>query len=65
EQAAAQLRRLLPSDAVIGPAPGFFARLHRRYRWQVLARCDAPPTLLTQLELPEGCTVDVDPASVL
>ena len=37
----------------------------RRYRWQVIARCDNPAALLPQLHLPKMCLVDVDPFSVL
>ncbi len=62
---AGQLRQMLPAEDVIGPAPAFFARLHRQYRWQVIARCDQPQALLARLSLPESCVVDVDPASVL
>ena len=55
---------------VIGPSPGFPARIRGRYRWQVLLR--VPPTpavhmsqLLVSLTVPPTWAVDVDPVTLV
>ncbi len=70
EQMAERLRKALassglPAANLIGPAPPFFARLRGRYRWQILVRHPAPPTLLRSVQIPAGWRVEVDPVSVL
>jgi primosomal protein N' (replication factor Y) len=65
EALAAAVRRSAHQVGVIGPAPAYFARRQRRYRWQVLVRTPDPRALLADLEVPADFLVDVDPASVL
>ncbi len=66
EHIARQLRqRLTDPAALIGPAPAYFGRRQNQFRWQLIARTDSPSALLSRLDLPRGCVVDVDPLSVL
>lgn len=55
----------LPASNLLGPAPPFFARLRGRFRWQILLRHPDPPALLTDVHIPDGWHVEVDPVSVL
>lgn len=50
---------------VVGPAPCFFAKSNDIYRWQVIVRGPDPASLLRLLRLPEGCRIEMDPASLL
>jgi primosomal protein N' (replication factor Y) len=65
EALAAAVQRSTHQAGVIGPAPAYFARRQRRYRWQVLVRTFDPRALLAGLEAASGFLVDVDPVSVL
>ncbi len=59
--------RLAPgsaSDQLIGPAPAFYRRVRRLYRWQILLRHDDPTAVIPET-LPEMWSVDVDPVSLL
>jgi primosomal protein N' (replication factor Y) len=49
----------------IGPAPAFIHRLRGRYRWQIIVRGLDPSSFLSQLELPRGWTVDIDPVGLV
>ncbi|MFC1860681.1 primosomal protein N' [Chloroflexota bacterium] len=49
----------------IGPAPAFIHRLRGRFRWQLIVRGSAPSLFLSQIPIPRGWTVDIDPASLL
>jgi len=61
-----QLRQVLAQpSSLIGPAPAYFARRNKRFRWHIIARTDSPRTLLAKLDIPSGCFVDVDPTSLL
>nr|MCU0514615.1 primosomal protein N' [Anaerolineae bacterium] len=63
-----QARLHLPAagdSALIGPAPCFFTRVDRHYRWQVLLRSPDPLPLLRDLPLRPGWTLDIDPLEVL
>jgi primosomal protein N' (replication factor Y) len=67
---SATLRRALageglPVTDLLGPAPPFFARLRKRYRWQILLRHPDPPAFLRDIHIPLGWHVEVDPVSVL
>ena len=55
---------------VVGPAPGYPARVRGRWRWHVVLR--VPPTpatdvpgLLASLPVPPSWTVDVDPVTLV
>ncbi|MBK8835378.1 MAG: primosomal protein N' [Anaerolineae bacterium] len=66
EMVARLLRRACatPED-VMGPAPAYFGRRNRLFRWQVIARTQSPRDVLAGLDLPPDAIVDVDPISVL
>ncbi|MDY6846611.1 MAG: primosomal protein N' [Chloroflexota bacterium] len=49
---------------IIGPAPCFFQRLSRRYRWQIVLRGDDPAGFVRDRQLPDWM-VEVDPSSLL
>ena len=60
-RAAAQGR----TDIVVnGPAPGLPPRVRGRYRWRLLLRGRGLPEFLDDVDFPNGCTVDIDPAHV-
>ncbi|MBX3048108.1 MAG: primosomal protein N' [Anaerolineales bacterium] len=52
------------STQMTGPAPCFFARRNREYRWHILLRGPDPASLLRQ-RLPAGWRVEVNPPNVL
>jgi primosomal protein N' (replication factor Y) len=58
-------QRGLPSLDLIGPAPAFFHRVRGGYRYQIILRGQDPHALISDLALPLGWRVDVDPVSVL
>ncbi len=60
-----QERLGVPNLDILGPAPAFVPRVRGRWRWNVILRGDEPSSLLREMPLPRGWTVDVDPISVL
>lgn len=68
EQTAEALRAALGDDTaheVIGPAPAFFTRVARRYRWHVLVRGPNPSAWLSAVTLRDGTYIDIDPLELL
>jgi primosomal protein N' (replication factor Y) len=51
--------------SVIGPVPTFAFRARGRYRWQLFLRGPDPTRMLSQLTLPRGWTIDVDPVGIV
>ena len=51
--------------SVIGPVPTFAFRARGRYRWQLFLRGPDPTRMLSQLTLPRGWTIDVDPVGMI
>jgi len=47
--------------SLIGPAPAFIHRLRGRFRWQLILRGSEPAALLSELTIPQGWAVDIDP----
>lgn len=47
--------------SLIGPAPAFIHRLRGRFRWQLILRGSEPSAFLSQIPIPQGWTVDIDP----
>jgi len=47
--------------SVIGPAPAFIHKLRGRFRWQLILRGSEPSAFLSQIPVPQGWTIDVDP----
>jgi primosomal protein N' (replication factor Y) len=73
QQEAQKLHRLLsherdarglPSTDLLGPSPAFAQRVRGRYRWQIVIRSPDPTQLLSDLSLPQGWIVDIDPVSL-
>jgi primosomal protein N' (replication factor Y) len=50
---------------VLGPAPCFARRVRGAYRWQVVVRAHSLTTLLDDILVRPGWSVDVDPTSLL
>jgi primosomal protein N' (replication factor Y) (superfamily II helicase) len=50
--------------STIGPVPAFAVRTRGRYRWQLFLRGPDPTPLLSDVALPRGWTVDVDPVGM-
>jgi primosomal protein N' (replication factor Y) len=51
--------------SLIGPVPAFASRVRGRYRWQIILRGSDPAQALSEITLPQGWTVDVDPVGVV
>jgi primosomal protein N' (replication factor Y) len=51
--------------SVIGPVPTFAFRTRGRYRWQLFLRGPDSTRMLSQLTLPRGWTIDVDPVGIV
>ena len=50
---------------IIGPVPVFAFRARGRYRWQLFLRGSDLTRMLSQLTLPWGWTIDVDPVGIV
>ena len=50
--------------SLIGPAPAFIHRLRGRFRWQLILRGAELSAFLSQIAIPQGWTVDVDPVGL-
>jgi primosomal protein N' (replication factor Y) len=55
----------IPDVTLTGPAPCFFRRVRGKYRWHIIVRGAQPASVLSDLSLPLGWRVDVDPISTL
>jgi primosomal protein N' (replication factor Y) len=55
----------LPDVALFGPSPTFTQRVRGRFRWQIIVRSPNPLPLLSQLVLPRGWSVDIDPVGLV
>jgi len=51
--------------SLIGPVPAFASRARGRYRWQLFLRGPNPTRILSQVSLPQGWTIDVDPVGMV
>jgi primosomal protein N' (replication factor Y) len=70
EQLSQRLRSVIWAEelqdvSVIGPAPAFFSKIDRQYRWHVLVRAPDPAAVIRQLGPLSGVYVDVDAVDVL
>jgi len=74
QREAERMKRLLSGEidsrgiadlSIIGPAPAFIHRLRGRFRWQLVLRGTEPSALLSQIPIPQGWTVDIDPVTLL
>ena len=50
---------------VIGPVPAFAYRARGKYRWQLFLRGPDSTRILSQVTLPRGWTIDVDPVGMI
>jgi len=60
-----QARESIIDFSVIGPVPTFAFRARDRYRWQLFLRGPDSTRMLSQLTLPRGWTIDVDPVGTI
>ena len=51
--------------SLIGPAPAFIHKLRGRFRWQLILRGSALSAFLSQIPIPQGWTVDIDPVGLV
>jgi primosomal protein N' (replication factor Y) len=58
-------RKHMADFNVIGPVPTFAFRVRGRYRWQLFLRGPDSVRVLSQLALPRGWTIDVDPVGMV
>lgn len=58
-------REEVPDWNLIGPIPAFASRVRGRYRWQIIIRGSNPVQALSDITLPQGWTVDVDPVGMV
>jgi len=74
QREAERMKRLLIEErdskgianlSLIGPAPAFIHRLRGRFRWQLILRGAEPSAFLSQIPIPQGWTVDIDPVSLV
>ena len=70
ETGARRVRQLLQKHdlsgtSLIGPAPCFFTRIDRHYRWHLLLRGPNPAVALRELKTEPGWQIDLDPTEVL
>ncbi len=62
----AKRRAELGSDVdIAGPSPAYVPRLRGRWRWQIMLRGRDPASLVRDFLLPNGWTVDIDPATLV
>ncbi|MFC2051964.1 primosomal protein N' [Chloroflexota bacterium] len=50
--------------SIIGPAPAFIHRLRGRSRWQLILRGSELSNFLSQIPVPQGWTLDIDPVGL-
>ena len=49
---------------LIGPAPAFIHRLRGRFRWQLIIRGAELSIFLSQIPIPQGWSIDIDPVGL-
>jgi len=50
--------------SLIGPAPAYIHKLRGRFRWQLVLRGSELSSFLSQIPIPQGWTVDIDPVGL-
>ncbi len=62
----ARLAKLsLTATEIIGPAPCFFSRVNKIFRWHIILRGPDPSAVLRGFDVPRSWHVDLDPIDVL
>jgi len=73
QREAEKMKRLLIEErdskgiadiSLIGPAPAFIHRLRGRYRWQMILRGSELSAFLSDIPVPQGWTIDIDPVGL-
>ncbi len=73
QREAERMKRLLIEEiqsrgiddlSIIGPAPAFIHRLRGRFRWQLILRGSELSAFLSQMPIPQGWTIDIDPVGL-
>ncbi|MFH1640279.1 MAG: primosomal protein N' [Chloroflexota bacterium] len=73
-EAAARMKRRLTQEkdtrgttdiSIIGPAPAYLPQLRGRFRWQLILRGSKIPSFLSQIPIPSGWTVNIDPLGLV
>ena len=74
QREAERMKRLLIEEidsrgiadlSLVGPAPAFIHKLRGRFRWQLILRGSEPSAFLSQIPIPQGWTVDIDPVGLV
>ncbi|MDO8716499.1 MAG: primosomal protein N' [Dehalococcoidales bacterium] len=50
--------------SIIGPAPAFIHRRRSSFRWQLILRGSNPSAFLSEVPIPQGWTIDIDPVGL-
>jgi primosomal protein N' (replication factor Y) len=50
--------------SIIGPAPAFRHRIRGRFRWQLVLRGVDLADFLSQIDIPQGWIIDIDPVGL-
>ncbi len=58
-------RKNMTGTSLIGPAPCFFTRIDRHFRWHLLLRGPNPCAAIELLEMETGWQIDLDPLDLL
>jgi primosomal protein N' (replication factor Y) len=58
-------RKRMADFTIIGPVPTFAFRARGKYRWQLFLRGPDSSRILSELALPRGWTIDVDPVGMV
>ena len=73
QREAERMKRLLIAErdskgiadlSLIGPAPAFIHRLRGRFRWQLILRGSELSAFLSQIPIPQGWAIDIDPVGL-
>ena len=73
QREAERMKRLLIEErdsrgiadlSLIGPAPPFIRKLRGRFHWQIILRGSELSTFLSQIPIPQGWAVDIDPVGL-
>lgn len=58
-------RRGIPGFRLIGPAPAFVPRIRGHYQWQIILCGTDPSSFLSDITLPRGWVLDIDPLGMV
>jgi len=73
QEEASRMKRLLQEEidrrgidnlSLIGPAPAFVHKLRGRFRWQLILRGADLAAFLSEIPLPKGWVIDIDPIGI-